>query len=680
MVPPGTLRPRAAARATTRADAAFDAAVALQLAGDVLGAERAWRRYLIDAPRHAAAHNNLGGCLAARGERGAALACFATAAELDPAYGDAFHNFGLVLAQVGQHADAIAPLTRAVELAPTRAAWWADLGSAQVGAGRDADALASFARGLAIAPGDPALLLAQATPLRALGRVAEAVTSIEGVLARVPNAPQAWANLGLLRRDQRDLDGAVQALERALALDPKSALALAELSSTLVALGRLAPARRAAEWLTAEHGLLPEAWDALGAVAFEQGDYDVATACYDTALTLRPDDIAANWNRALLELLRGDVREGFMRFEHRKRVRLPGQPAAPALPHEWDGRALDGERVLVLAEQGLGDQLQFARYLPALKALGASHVSVECAPTLAPLLATLPGIDVIVPAGAPLPAADLHARLLGFPLRLGTTLDTIPLAEGYLEAPARPVADRVRALAGPRIGLAWAGNPLHTRDRVRSVPFTALAPLLDVEGVRFVSLQKGTAAAALALAPHVLDLGPWLDDLADAAAAIAELDLLVTVDSALAHLAGALGVPTWTMLPHVPDWRWRLETSDTPWYDSMRLVRQPARDAWAPVVGAVADGVRRIASGEAAEEVEPVVQGDAPARVMPGGRPVAIAALDVATRDTAPSELVSPSASGGDAARDRALRTPVVIGWPAGVASGVTTGSVATHP
>lgn len=661
MVPPGTLtrRDAAAPHATT---AAFDAAVALQLTGDVAGAEQAWRRFLITAPRHAAAHNNLGACLAARGERGAALACFATAAELDPAYGDAFHNFGLVLAGLGQHADAVGPLARAASLEPARAPWWADLATAHAGAGQQPEAVAAYERALALAPDDPAILLAMASPLRALGRAADALAAVERVLAQAPRAAAAWANLGILRRELGDLPGSLAALERAQALDPALPLGVAELAKTLVALGRRDAARRAAEWLSAEQPHLPEAWNTLGAVAFEQGDYDVAEAAYRATLTLRPGDVTAEWNRALLELLRGDLAAGFAQFEVRTQMKVAGDAPRADLPPAWDGRPLAGERLLVLAEQGLGDLVQFARFVPALKALGAGHVTLECPPTLAPLIAALPGVDALVPPGAPCPAADRHVRLLSLAHHLRITLEGIPLGAGYLEAPARPVAARVRALAGPRVAIAWAGNPKHTRDRVRSLAFDALAPLLAVPGVSFVSLQQGAAREALAAAPQVLDLGPALADLGDAAAAIAACDLVITVDSALAHLAGALGVPTWTLLPAVPDWRWRLEATDTPWYDAMRLVRQPALDAWAPVVQGVARALGDVVAGADPRTVAMAVAPDAAHERAPAVRLSTVTRLAHVSAPT-PATIAAVAAQ-------LAPRTPVVIGWPVGTPSG----------
>lgn len=650
MVPPGTLSPPARKRSGGRGaapDVGFQAAVRLHIAGDLSGAERAYRRVITDAPRHAPAHNNLGSILAGRGELGAALACYATAAELDANYAEAFHNFGLVLVMTELQADAVPLLERAVALDPKRAAWWSDLGNARAASHDPAGAIDAFDRALTLAPGDVAALVNRSAPLRTVGRLADAIASVEEAAQRAPASVAAWANLGLLRREQRDLSRALAALEAALALDPQHAPSAAHMAYTLLAMGRVSEARRTAEWLSGEFGHLAESWTALGAVAFEVGEYDEAEAAFNTALRITPHDAAANWNLAMLTLMRGDFREGLARFEHRKRVRLPGETVRRDLPPEWDGSPMRGARVVVLSEQGLGDQLHFARYLSALKACGASHVTVECAGAVRALLAQLPGIDAFIGEGEPLPPADLHVRLMGMALRMGTTLETVPLAAGYLRATERPVAAKVRALPGPRVGLVWAGNPNHPRDSQRSMPLSALRELLSVPGVSFVSLQKGDAVAALAEFPHVHDLAKDDVDLADTAAALAELDVVITIDSAIAHVAGATGRPVWCAISHVADWRWRVGADDTSWYASMRLLRQPERGDWASVAAVLADGVRQLVAGTPAREICPVMS-HAPPHASPH--------TNAARATHAPSHSTD--------------RRPVSISWQVGLTSG----------
>ncbi len=645
MVPPGTLAPRAAKRrgtAPASSDAGFKAAVALHVAGDLTGAERAYRRFLIDAPRHAAAHNNLGSILATRDELGAALACYATAAELDANYGEAFHNFGLVLTMIEQPAEAIAPLEQAVRLEPRRVNWWRTLGNARTATGDHDGAVAAYDRALALDAADATTLANRAVALRCLGRYNEAIANSEAALDAEPRAIDVWTNLGTLHREVRNFAASLAALHRAMAVDPAHGVAVTEIANTLAAMNRLPDARRAAEWATAEFDALPQAWSALAMVAFEQGDYEAARTAFASAMALRPDDASVNWNLAILELLCGEFREGLARFEHRKRIHLPGERRRAQLPPEWDGTPMHGARVVVLAEQGLGDQIHFARYIPALKQCGASHVTVECAGPVRSLFALLPGIDAFIAPDAPLPEADLHVRLMGLALRLGTTLDTVPLGDGYLRAPVRPAAERARALPGPRVGIVWAGNPSHSRDGQRSMPLDALREVLAIPGVTFVSLQKG-GGDALTAYPQVHDLARHDADLGDTAAVIAELDLVIAIDSAIAHVAGALGTPVWCALSHVPDWRWRIDRDDTPWYSSMRLLRQPTRGDWPSVVGAIADGVRALAAGQSASSIRPQVH-----------------APDAVRADT-PSARARPGAG---------LRSTVSIGWQVGATTG----------
>lgn len=578
------------------------------MAGRLDAAEHGYRTLLITAPRHAAATNNLGTILGGRGEYGAALACYATAAELDPHYGEAFHNFGLVLLQTARAADAVAPLAHAVHVEPDRVTWWCDLGVAHAQSGNLGAALSALDAALAREPRAARVHGSRAIMLHQLGRADEARLAAERAVALDASLVDPWVTLGIVHRETRDLAAARMALRRALEIEPGHPVAASHLVLVEVTEGALTAALARAHDLVERHPGDADAWNTLGVAQAEHGDRDAAAGSHCRAIEVRPTDAVARWNLAQHLLLDGDFARGLALFEFRKLLRVPGAPHRDFPVPEWDGAPLEGRTVLVHAEQGLGDFIHFVRYVPMLASRGAGRVLLECPANLRPLVAAMPGTGELVAAGDALPPFDLHVHLMGLPLRFGTTVETIPAAPFYMKAPDRPVAATVWALRGPRVGLAWQGNPQYQRDRQRSIPFAALAPLLDVPGVSFVSLQGGPAAQQVAEDPRVLSIG---GDLADAAAAIAELDVLISVDSGLAHLAGALGTPVWLALSALADWRWMCDRTDTPWYPRTRLVRQARPGDWAPVVSALSRGVDALVRGAAVADAWPVESGDA---------------------------------------------------------------------
>lgn len=318
--------------------------------------------------------------------------------------------------------------------------------------------------------------------------------------------------------------------------------------------------------------------------------YAEAVSLFRRLIERQPDNAKLHIELAHALLVLGRFEEGWREFRWRARRTLPIL--------EWDGRALGGERVLLDAEQGAGDCIQCARYVPLVAARGGRPV-IAAWRGLGPLLATVEGIAEVVPAGADGGAA-YRAALFDLPLLFGTTLATIPNAVPYLTPPDAAAVERWRArLAGPglKVGLCWQGNPEHPRDRERSLPFAMLKPLLAVPGVRFFGLQVGEAAGqahGIGSAPFESLANELEDDrnrFVEAAAVVANLDLVITVDTALAHLAGALARPVWILLSFVPDWRWLLEREDSPWYPTARLFRQSALGAWRPVVNRVRDAL-----------------------------------------------------------------------------------------
>ncbi|HEX2944000.1 MAG TPA: tetratricopeptide repeat protein, partial [Rhodopila sp.] len=403
--------------------------------------------------------------------------------------------------------------------------------------------------GLRHAPDDAELHFALGSALAELGQTQEAATALTRALTLRPGHAPTWLNLANLLVDQDDLPTAETLCRTALDLDPA----------------------------------LPEAQASLGYMLTRQGRLTEAVAACDAAIRLRPDFAQAHWNRAIALLLDGELRAGFAAYEWRKR-HAHFTAAFPALPGPaWDGSSPAGRTILLRAEQGAGDTIQFARYLRLIRDAGGTPV-LACANALAPLFRGMNGCAVAAACG-PWPRYDAWADLASLPLLFGTTLETIPLAAGYLAAePERAARWRSRLPGPPAVGIAFAGNRQHTGDRRRSVPPTLLAPLLAMPGITFINVQHGPEAGALGLP----DLTAQLPDYAETAALMSALDLVITVDTSVAHLAAALGVRTWIMLPHAPDWRWMLGRSDTAWYDSVRLYRQPVPGAWDHVIAAVA--------------------------------------------------------------------------------------------
>lgn len=402
--------------------------------------------------------------------------------------------------------------------------------------------------GLAHAPDDAELHFALGSALAALGQPHRAGAAFAQALALRPGHAPTWLNMANASADLDDLSAAETLCRMAVGLDPG----------------------------------VPEAQASLGYILTRQGQLTKAVAACDAAIRLRPDFAQAHWNRAIALLLDGRLNEGFAAYEWRKR-HAPFQADFPALPGPaWDGSDSAGRTILVRAEQGAGDTIQFARYLRLIRDAGGTPV-LACAAALAPLLQAMHGVRIAAASG-PWPRHDAWADLASLPLLFGTTLTTIPCAAGYLTAePNRAGRWRCRLSGRPAIGIAFSGNRLHTGDRRRSLPPAMLAPLLATPGVTFVNLQHGVDAGAIGLP----DLTAQLPDYAETAALIAALDLVITVDTSVAHLSAALGVPTWIMLPFAPDWRWMLSRSDSPWYDSVRLYRQPAAGAWDDVMAEV---------------------------------------------------------------------------------------------
>jgi Tfp pilus assembly protein PilF/glycosyltransferase involved in cell wall biosynthesis len=579
--------------------------VALCEAGEQTTGEDHLRRALALRPDYTEAHNNLGLALRAQGRPDDAEQSLLRAVALKPDYAEAHNNLGCVLRDRGQHTAAEESFERAVAVNPDLAEAYNNLGSALADRGEHNAAEEHLRRATALKPDYADAHANLGVVLKKKRKLAEAAESLRRAVALQPMSAEAYNNLGSVLGEQGSREEALEALRHALALKPDYAEAHSNLGVVLREQDRLEEALASFQRAVA---LRPEYTEGHYNLAVMLGDFDnqdEAIVGFERATELKPDYADAHFGVALARLLQGDLERGFAEYEWRWRCPAFAGSRPTFSQPEWDGSPLAGRTLLVYAEQGLGDTLQFARYLPLVAADGG-RVVLEAQRELVPLLRSLTGGVHVVTRGEALPPFDVHAPLLSLPRLLCTTLDTIPAAVPYLQPDAERVAAWNDELAqsgagrnGLRVGLVWAGNPDHKGDRRRSLPLAALAPLRQVPGIQLLGLQKGPAAVQAEAPPAGLEmtnLGPLLADFSDTAAVVEQLDLVITVDTAVAHLAGALGRPTWVLLPFAPDWRWLRERADCPWYPTARLFRQPKFGDWTDVVSEVASVLHEFAA------------------------------------------------------------------------------------
>jgi tetratricopeptide (TPR) repeat protein len=479
----------------------------------------------------------------------------------------------------------------------------AALREAAIGAlarGDTALAVRNLARCVAVASADADVWVLYAEALVRDGQPQASARASDRVCELCPGSPDAWFLAGLAWFRCADLEPAAARFERARALAPDDPQALEGLGMVLHR--RRALEAAAAHFRAAIVGApaRASAHANLAATLTELARYDEAAAHARRALDLDPGDAQARFAQACLALLAGRYAQAWGDFEARREIEQVRPFLRPRHEPRWEGDPMQGRALLVHAEQGLGDTLQFVRYAPLAAARGA-RVVLHVPRPLVRLLARAPGVSAAHPAESAPPGADKQIPLMSLPGLFGTTLADVPADIPYLSPDPAQVSAAASLFAGERalrVGLVWSGNPDHLRDRERSLDAALFAPLSAIRGVRLYSLQKGAAAKDQnRIGPEVVALGPRASDFADTAALMAHLDLVVAVDTAVAHLAGGMGKPVLLLLSYVPDWRWLLDRDDSPWYPGMRLYRQGPDRQWPPVVERVVTDVARMASG-----------------------------------------------------------------------------------
>ena len=465
---------------------------------------------------------------------------------MDPQHADSSHLLGLFEYQHGNYVQAIAHIQQAVLVVPEQPVFFNNLGNVLREMGQLDKSLQAYQKALEINPDDAEIHSNLGVTLREMGQLDKSLQAYQKSVCIQPEFAEGYYNMGVFFQEQRKLKESVKAYQKAIQIQPDHV----------------------------------ETYVNLGVVLREQGRLKESVKTHQKAVRIQPDYAEAHINLAITFLLQGRLNAGWKEFEWRwSRKRDFKRPL-------WDGTLLNGKSILIYAEQGFGDTIQFVRYIDLLPGTNTVIIFV-CQPELKSLFKGIDCIDILVTKGEDIPSSDFQVPLLSLPYMFNTTLDTIPVRIPYLYP--RPKADSVFHVDdshGLKVGLVWAGRTTHVNDSNRSIDLKCFRCLLDVEGCQFFSLQVGEARADIKRYGyhHVIkDLGKQFIDFHCTALAILQLDLIISVDTAVAHLAGSLGKPVWTLLPFIPDWRWMLDRSDSPWYPSMTIFRQKEMGGWTPV-------------------------------------------------------------------------------------------------
>lgn len=537
--------------------------VALQKAGRLKEAYAACHVALPQSPEDIRFLNLMGILCLQLGATQEGLSHLERSLKIDENQPQTLSNYAIALEQVGRVEEALTAVDKSIDLRPDYVQAYANRANFLSALDQPEAALAACDKAFALGANFPAVYANRGNALRTLMRFEESLADYDVVVQMSPNSAIIHNNRGNVLKDLGRLEEALGEFNKALELDPK----------------------------------FPDAWTCRGNCLRDLCRYEEAIADHDRALALQPDYASAKWNKALVSLLVGDFETGWDLFEARWHGSVLRRFARKLTQPLWQGEDLSGKSILIYAEQGLGDTVQFCRYVPMFAALGA-RVVFEVQPALKSLMKTLPGAFQLFARGEVLPETDYQCPLMSLPRAFKTRLETIPGETPYLSANPKLVAEwaeRLPEKTKPRIGLAWSGKAGQSPDLKRSMPAEYLGPLMDLP-VEFHCLQKEIRPADVRviakwpIATHQAEL----EDFADTAALIAQLDLVIAVDTSVAHVAGALGKPVWLLLPWANEWRWLLDRTDSPWYPGMCLFRQPRRNNWADLIAAAKAGLMQV--------------------------------------------------------------------------------------
>ena len=551
--------------------------IALRRKGRHDKALASYQKALHQRPNYPEAHNNLGFALADRGRFEAAIQCYHQAIRIRNDYFEAFHNLGNALAELNRLDEAVAAYREALRLNPRDARSHKSLGIA-------------FSR---------------------QEKFQEAEPCLKEAIRIKPDFHDAFNDLGIVYARQDRFQEAIDAYREAIRLRPTFAEAYNNLGNSYLNAGRFEESTECFQKALELRPNYADAHNNIGIAYAEMGRFDDAVRSYTECIKLRPNHVDAHMNRALTWLRKGDYAQGWAAYEWRWRKR--SLTNRPLIQPQWNGFPLGNRTILLITEQGFGDVIQFIRYAALLKEQGAT-VIFEAPERLVPLLAGCPGVDQVVAQGQPIPNYDVFCPLLTVPGYLDTSIDRIPGNVPYIRPDASLLEKWGRELSaypGFKVGINWQGNPKYAGERHRSMPLRQFEGLSKIPGVTLFSLQKNDGVEqlkALGDTFPVIDLGTKLDEstgpFMETAAVLKSLDLFITSDTAVAHLAGALGVPVWMPLSTTPDWRWLTGREDSPWYPTMRIFRQDTHMEWGPVFERIATELRKLAPAPKAGAVK----------------------------------------------------------------------------
>jgi len=554
---------------------------------------------LARSPDHVDALNMAGATAWQGGDVSRALAYLDKAIVQHPSHPQAYLNLGVILEHHGRLDEAVNAYRAALEAEPDHVMAHLNLGNALAAMGQIREAVEAYDRALQRDPANMDALNNQGLAYKAAGDLQSAETVLREAVRVQPNSEQAWTNLGLVLRLGAKPDDAFAAYEQALRINPASTKALNNLAVLHRWQGNLDEAETICRSVLKRQPDRIEVLNNLGDILQAQGRIDEARQAFKRVLELDPAHPEGHHNLAVLLLLSGDFKNGWRHYEWRWLAKeFPSERRNFTQPL-WTGEDLAGRTVLLYVEQGLGDALQFVRYAPLVQARGAK-VLIECPRPLKRLFETVEGVERVIARDEDLPDFDVQCPFLSLPGLLSPEESEIPINVPYLSVSNDDTHQwhtRLDGVGGLKVGLVWAGSPHHTNDRERSVALEIFAPLAEVQGCAFISLQIGPSAAQLKEASWpIVDMTGGIDDYADTAALVSELDLIITVDTSVAHVAGALAKPVWVLLPHAPDWRWQIARQDSPWYPTMKLYRQPKRRDWQSVIDMVQRDLKDLSS------------------------------------------------------------------------------------
>lgn len=534
-----------------------------------------------------------------------AIAGYQEVLELSPKEPNVLTNLAVALRATGRNDEAVNYLGRAIDLDPDNPHSHFNLGNAYRSAERLEQAVTCYSRAIELDRDYLSVYSNLALTLKDLKRFDEAIRCLAAALQRFPDDPNLYANLGVVLWGAKKTEASIAAYQRVAALSAMDAVAerrfhndgqfFYNFGAALFKAGRFEEAIEIERKAASLKSDFAEPYAIIGQSLASMGRMEEALNAFEEALARDPENKQAHRGRTRTLLLAGNYELGFAEYEWR--WARSGAVKRSFNQPEWEGDEINGRRILLYSEQGLGDTIQMARYIP-LVAAKSGTVIVQCQPSLVSLIATMDGIDASIGDDDRVPAFDCHAPLFSLPRLLGTTIENIPASIPYLRVEGSTNAGSRSTDDSPlRIGIAWAGSPSHEDDANRSCDLTNFMPILSLPRTQYYSLQVGPRSADIAMngcGAFLADLSPRIGDFTDTARIVSDLDLVICVDTAVAHLGGALGKPVWILLPFSPDWRWMLDRDDSPWYPTMRLYRQPSPGDWKSVFDDVCHDLQQL--------------------------------------------------------------------------------------